>query len=64
MNKVYIVYCDNGAEYPEDHEVRVSRVFANRQDAEEFKENGNRRIAEGHPFDWNPSFFIVETDVY
>lgn len=65
MNKVYIVYYDNGADYAEDSEVRVSRVFANKQDAEEYKEDGNKRLANnGHPFDWKASFFIAETDVY
>lgn len=65
MNKVYIVYYDNGADYIEDHDVSISRVFANEQDANKYKDDENKRMADDdHPFGWKSSFFVVEMDVH
>jgi hypothetical protein len=45
MEKVYLVYYDNGMSY-EDHHVHVSMIFASRQSADKYAEEQNAPMKE------------------
>jgi hypothetical protein len=67
MNYVYLVYYDNGADYSEDREINVDKVFANKADAEAYVDGMNQLLNESEEenwMGWEPSYSVRETIIY
>ena len=64
MNYVYLVYHDNGADYSEDREINVDKVFANEADAKAYADQMNQLISECEEenwMGWEPSYSVRKT---
>jgi hypothetical protein len=65
MEKVFIVYYDNGMNY-EDNQVNVFKVYASRDKADAFVKERMDAINSSREESWSlysPKFFVVEQDV-
>lgn len=66
MQKVFIVYFDNGADYPEDRDYHIEKIFSTLEKAEQYAKERTDASMEEDDVLWSyftPSWSVVEQEV-
>lgn len=67
MNKVYIVWYDNGATYAEDSYTHIDKVYQSEEDAKAYADQMNNKPLSSEELDdyigWDQKWFVTEQEV-
>ena len=63
MKKVYLVWYDNGATYPEDHQTYIDRIFLSKESADKYVSSKNNLPDDDEESFYNPRWVITDKQV-